>query len=349
MSAKYNHPLNVAVIGCGNWGQNLIRVFHNIGALYAVCDRDPSKAAYFSEKYQVLAVSFEEVFSEAIDAVVIATPSTTHFEWGQKALHANKHVFIEKPLALQTRHGVILKELAQKHQKVLMVGHLLRYHPAFCTMQSLLSTGMLGALQTIRSQRTNLGKYASEQNVLWDFAPHDISQILALVGEMPIEVYATCGRFLKHTQVDCVDLILRFKSGIEAQIYISWIAPEKTRLLTVVGSEGVAILDDTKTNADKLRFAAYPTQWQDGLPHPFTLPLNPISFEDSEPLFNECTHFLNSISHLSPVLSDADEGIRVLEILEAAQRSMHTRQVISIKAKSKLVSESEKRLHEVLN
>jgi len=325
-----NNP-KIAVIGCGNWGKNLMRVLHQLGALCAVCDTDPNKADDFSKQYQVPALSFHNILSmPEVDGIVIATPSTTHFELGMTALKANKHIFIEKPLALRAQHAQSLHQLAKQQRKIVMVGHLLQYHSVFNTLKKLKQDGVLGQLQTIYCNRLNFGKFRSEESVLWDYAPHDVSMTLALVGDMPNQVSAVSANHLDHTSVDSARIHLHFESNIQAHLFVSWLYPFKEQKMIVVGSKAMAVFDDCQLWENKLMLSPYPAEWVDGLPRPFPYAGEKVIIERSEPLQNECSHFLDCIRENLQPKTNAIEGCNVLTVLEAASQSMATRLPVNL-------------------
>lgn len=354
MSANNNNP-KIAVIGCGNWGKNLMRVLHQLGALCTVCDVDSTKAAEFSEKYQVPFLSFEKILSlTEVDGLVIATPSITHFELGMAALKANKHVFIEKPLTLQVENAQLLHQLAKQQQRVLMVGHLLQYHSVFNTVKKLKQEGILGQLQTIYCNRLNFGKFGSEESVLWDYAPHDVSMTLALVDDLPTQILATSTKHLHHTSVDSARIHLHFESNIQAHLFVSWLYPFKEQKMIVVGSKAMVVFDDCQPWENKLMLSRYPTEWVDGLPHPFPYVAEKVTVEYTEPLKNECSHFLDCIQHNLPPQTNGMEGINVLTVLEAAEQSMTTHLPVNLPRSKQEISKkpdiilSEKALEEAI-
>lgn len=315
--------LNVALVGCGNWGKNLIRVFSQLGVLGAVCDINPTQAKLFSEQYQVPAHTFEHLLSATdIHALVLASPSVTHEALATRCLEAGKHVFIEKPFTVQVSGAQQLVALAQKQHCTLMVGHLLQYHPVFIALKALVAKGNLGELQSISSTRCNLGKFPGEKSVLWDFAPHDISMILALMGEAPHQLTTTGDNFLAHTELDSVSLHLQFTGNRSARIFASWLHPQKEQKLIVMGSQGIAVFDDTQPWESKLRIQTYPSTWSDGLPQPIVFQFDNYPVEKSEPLVNECQHFIDSINHHQKPLTDGQEALAVMKVLAWAQQQL---------------------------
>ena len=233
-----NNIPSIAVIGSGYWGKNLIRNYYQIGALKFICDKDERTLANLKEMYPESEVSLalnDVLIQEKIKGVVIATPAETHFTIAQEALLAGKHVYIEKPLVLQENEGEELIKLAAERGLTLMVGHLLQYHPAFIRLKEIVTEGELGRINYIYSNRLNLGKIRREENILWSFAPHDISMILALVGENPVTVFTIGANYLHQRIADVTTSHLEFPSGIKAHIFVSWLHPYKEQNLVVVG------------------------------------------------------------------------------------------------------------------
>ncbi len=221
-----------------------MRNFLVLGALHSVCDGNAEQAGKFSKEYNVLNLTFDQVLDSDIDGVVIAAPAEHHYKLTKKALNAGKNVFVEKPLSLNLEEAQVLCDLSAKVNKKLMIGHLLQYHPAFLELKRLVAKGDLGRLQYIYSNRLNLGKIRTEENILWSFAPHDISMILGLVGEQPDSVYATGACHLSPTIYDVTTTHLSFKKGVEAHIFVSWLHPFKEQKLVVVADKGMAVFDD---------------------------------------------------------------------------------------------------------
>jgi UDP-2-acetamido-3-amino-2,3-dideoxy-glucuronate N-acetyltransferase len=317
----------IAVLGCGYWGRNLVRIFNQLGALGMVCD--PSElgrnaAAEISPGVQVSSSMDEALRNPSIEGVAIATPAVTHHPLVLSALRAGKHVFVEKPIALTIAEGREMVEEAKKLKLTLMVGHLLQYHPHIRKMLEMVSDGALGKLQYITSNRLNLGKIRREENSLWSFAPHDLSVILAIAGNhLPDQVRCVGGAWLSKGIADTTITTLKFGGGLRAHVYVSWLNPFKEQKITVIGSDGMLVMDDVKPWGDKLVFHPKPIVWSDGqIPVPTKSPGEAIPVPEIEPLRLECNHFLGCISTGSKALTDGDEGLRVLAVLEAAQKSL---------------------------
>ncbi len=315
----------VAVIGSGYWGKNLIRNFHQLGALKLICDKNETLLANFKEKYSDADTCFalNDVLSrDDIGAVVIATPAETHYTIARETLLAGKHVFIEKPLALREDEGEELVSLAKESDKVLMVGHLLQYHPVFIQLKKLAQSGELGRINYIYSHRLNLGKIRREENILWSFAPHDISMILSLAGEEPEKVFATGGNYLHKKIADVTTTHMEFPSGLRAHIFVSWLHPFKEQKLVVVGDRKMAVFDDTQSWQDKLFLYPHEISWKNNIPVPKKAEPERVDIPEDEPLRIECEHFLHCMSNSQKPVTDGMEGLRVLKILNASQRSL---------------------------
>lgn len=315
----------VAVIGSGYWGKNLVRNFHRIGALELICDRSEDLLANFREQYAgvktCLALS-DVLKDETIDGVAIATPAETHYGLAKEALLGGKHVYVEKPLVLNEREGEELIELARERKLVLMVGHLLQYHPIFIKLKELALNGELGRINYIYSNRLNLGKIRREENILWSFAPHDISMILSLAEDEPETVQTMGGYYLHKKIADVTTTHLEFKSGLQAHVFVSWLHPFKEQKLVVVGDQKMAVFNDTKAWEDKLWLYPHEIKWEHNMPVPAHAEPEKVDVPQAEPLRQECEHFLNCIATGQQPVTDGKEGLRVLRVLNASQRSM---------------------------
>ena len=315
---------SVAVIGAGDWGKNLVRNFAELGALQAICDVDPKRLKDFRHKYpHIKAIpSFREILDDpSIDAVVISTPAESHYELAKEALKAGKHCFVEKPLALHVEEGIELTQLAEAVQKKLMVGHLLEYHPAINRLKEIIDAGELGKIQYIYSNRLNLGKVRKEENILWSFAPHDISVILLLLEEMPTVVTALGGSYLNHQIADITISTLSFPSEVKAHIFVSWLHPYKEQRLVVVGDRKMAVFNDVAKDG-KLWIHNCRINWVKRQPIPHNDDGTLILYDECEPLKAECKHFLKSIDQDLTPKTDGNSGVRVLRILNSCQESL---------------------------
>ncbi len=320
----FNKPC-VAVIGAGYWGKNLVRVYHELGALTLVCDDNEMLLEKLHEQYPGLTTCLalnELLAANDIRAVVIATPAETHFTLAREALLAGKHVFVEKPLVLDESEAEALIELAKERRLTLMVGHLLQYHPVFVRLKDLVSTGELGRIDYIYSHRLNLGKIRREENILWSFAPHDISMILSLAGEAPESVWATGGNYLHRKIADVTTTHLEFPSGLRAHIFVSWLHPFKEQKLVVVGNRKMAVFDDTQPWEEKLLLYPHQITWQNYMPVPAKAEPERVEVPTTEPLRMECEHFLHCLATGKRPRTDGVEGLRVLKVLNASQQSL---------------------------
>jgi UDP-2-acetamido-3-amino-2,3-dideoxy-glucuronate N-acetyltransferase len=324
----------VAVIGMGSWGRNLVRNFHQTGALAAVCDSSDAAAALCAKEYPTVPFvrDYRAVLANPdIAAVAIATPAVTHFDVAKAALEAGKDVFVEKPLSTEVAQGEALAKLAAETGRVLMVGHILRYHPAVIRLKELIQQGALGRIDYIYSNRLNIGKIRSEENILWSFAPHDISVILALLDESPVRVAAQGGAYLNPDVYDVTLTQFEFASGARAHIFVSWLHPVKEQRLVVVGSEQMAVFDDTA--ADKLTLYPHKVEWKNRVPTAVKAEGQPVQIDGAEPLRQECLHFLDAVRTRSRPLTDGQEGLGVLRILDACQRALFSGSLITLPAR----------------
>ena len=316
-------PINVAVIGNGYWGKNLVRNFHELGALRCVCESVPARLADVQTKYPSVHTNsdFTEVLQDrSIHGVVIATPAVTHFRMAKQAMLTDKDVFVEKPLALSVAEGEELVRLADKLDRILMVGHILQYHPAVRRLKELIANGSLGRVEYVYSNRLNIGKIRTEENILWSFAPHDVSVLLGLLGEEPDSVSCEAGAYLSQEVADVTLSQFGFSSGVRAHVFVSWLHPFKEQRLVVVGSQQMAVFDDSAQ--DKLVLYPHRVEWKNRVPTAVKAERIPVALESEEPLRSECQEFLSCISSRSRPLTDGREGLRVLKLLAACQESM---------------------------
>ena len=314
----------VAVIGAGYWGKNLVRNFYSLKALGAICDSDSERLESFKQQYPEAKTfrAYSDVLGDTtIRGVAIATPAEAHADAVREALLAGKDVFVEKPLCLSVEEGKRLVELAKNKDRILMVGHLLWYHPAILKLKQLIAAGELGRLQYMYSNRLNLGKIRREENILWSFAPHDISVILGLLNEMPDTVRAQGGNYLHQQIADVTVSLLSFPSGVKAHIFVSWLHPYKEQKLVVVGDRKMAVFDDLEKK-DKLLLYPHSIDWKNQIPVPNKAEAQPVELDSLEPLQAECQHFLDCIVSRSRPRTDGEEGIRVLSVLQRCQHAL---------------------------
>lgn len=317
----------VAVVGAGYWGKNLVRNFHELDALACVVDvreevRKEIGARYATPTY----ASVEPMLREAqVEGVVIAAPAALHYELAGQCLQAGKDVYVEKPLALEAQQGRELVRLAAQRQRVLMVGHILEYHPAILELKRLIGAGELGNIQYIYSSRLNLGKLRTEEDILWSFAPHDISAILFLLGEAPTRVATHGGNYLNHN-VDTTLTTCDFQSGVKAHIFVSWLHPFKEQKLAVIGGKKMAVFDDLEPER-KLVLYEHKIRWLDRVPVAEKDGAHVVPLPRQEPLRLECEHFLECMRSRKTPRTSGESGVRVLEVLESCEQSLQERGV----------------------
>jgi UDP-2-acetamido-3-amino-2,3-dideoxy-glucuronate N-acetyltransferase len=316
--------VKVAVVGAGYWGKNLVRNFSGLNSLGAICDSEAERLESFKQPYPGVKLfrAYSDVLRDnTIRAVAIATPAEGHADSVREALLAGKDVFVEKPLCLSVQEGAELVALAKKTHRILMVGHLLWYHPAVLKLKELIRAGDLGRIQYIYSNRLNLGKIRREENILWSFAPHDISVILGLLNETPDMVRAQGGNYLHQQIADVTISLLSFPSGVKAHIFVSWLHPFKEQKLIVVGDRQMAVFDDLEKK-DKLLLYPHSIDWKDNLPIANKADAHPIDLDQGEPLRAECQHFLECVATRSKPRTDGEEGLRVLSVLQRCQEAL---------------------------
>ncbi|MDQ4071015.1 MAG: aminotransferase class I/II-fold pyridoxal phosphate-dependent enzyme [Actinomycetota bacterium] len=315
-------PPGVAVVGCGRWGRHLVRTFARLGALRAVVDIDRSTAAEMSARYRVPALDLDAALADpAVAAVAIATPAASHAELTGPALDAGRHVLVEKPLALDVPTAERLWARAERAGLVLMAGHLLRYHPAFVRLHALAGEGSLGPVRQIHATRRSLGRVRAQENVVWSFAPHDVSMILALTGELPETVQAAAGAELGGRPAS-VTATLGFPSGTRGELQVSWAHPVKEQRLVVVGEQAMAVFDDRQPWASKLVVHHHRVDWSGSQAQPVPGDAETILVPEREPLEAECDHFLACMVEGTRPRTDGGEATRVLRVLEAVERAL---------------------------
>jgi predicted dehydrogenase len=325
--------LKVGVVGCGYWGPNLVRAFTEIPqtSVHAVADRDRSRIEHARVRYphiEHFAVDYRSLFDLSLDAVVVSTPPGTHFEIVRACLERGLHVFVEKPLATNSEDARQLVELAQANDRILMVGHISAYNPALRELKQMIDSGDLGDIRYIDAVRVGLGLFHSTLNVIWDLAPHDVSTLLHLLGEPPQSVSARGIACVQESIEDVAYMTLMFPSGILAHSRMSWLDPRKTRRVTVVGTRKMVVYDDVESHEklkiyDKRVSAVRRTDTfgEFQFAYHYGSVVSPyIDFE--EPLRLECLHFVECVSEHKQPLTDGRNGVRVVEVIESAQRSL---------------------------
>ena len=316
---------NIAVVGCGHWGKNLVRNFSELDVLAAVCDPNLEISQKYSSLYSVRNLSFSEILDDAsIEGVVLAVPAPLHSSLARKAFTAGKHVFVEKPLAMTLEEADQMIEASEKTDRHLMVGHLLQYHPIFIRLKELIAKGDLGSLKYISSSRLSFGKIRSEEDVLWSFAPHDISMILKLANQGVADVRCEAVEMLQAGIADQAHLHILFEDGLRGYIHCSWLHPKKEQKLIVVGSEGMAVFDDVKPWNQKLALFAHKVDWAEASLELIKADATYEEVNFVEPLKNECQYFIKLISGQVEPMTSGYEGREVLEILTSATACIET-------------------------
>jgi len=316
--------IRVCVVGFGHWGKNLVRNFDALGCLAAVCETDLlNRDAVLAQHPNVrVFTDFREACNDpSIDAIVLATPAAAHHEMGMAALRSGKDLFVEKPLALEWHEGQELVREARTRGRVLMVGHLLRYHPAISKSIELLNEGTLGKIEYIYSNRLSMGKIRKEENALWSFAPHDISIILALMGQLPLQVSATGGAYLQPNVADVTVSNFLFDRGVRAHIFVSWLHPYKEQRLVIIGSKQMLVFEDSRPDRKLLLFDKR-IELKNGSLEALKPQATAVDFASSEPLRTECEHFVHCVLNRAEPRTSGEEGVLVLQVLQACQRSL---------------------------
>jgi len=315
----------IALIGAGNWGKNHLRNLFQMGVLHSVMDVSAEVLQKWRNEYT--AVNFtsdeNEIFNNPdIKGVVIASPAALHAGTTKKCLLAGKDVLVEKPMALQVAEGEEILRIAAENKRILMVGHVLQYHPAVIKLKELLDANELGDIRYIYSNRLNIGKLRTEENVWWSFAPHDISLLLMFMnGEEPLQVHASGGAYVNAHVFDTTMTTLEFANGIKGHVFVSWLHPFKEQKLVVVGSEKMAVFDDV--GAEKLQLFPHRIDYINGnIPVAHKAESYTVDFPAKEPLREELSHFVGCVEKRKKAKTDGREGLKVLRVLAAAEKSL---------------------------
>lgn len=307
----------IAVLGCGYWGSNHIRTLKALGALHAVSDANRARAEGFASEQDCLAIDPAELFArDDVDAVVMAMPPQFHSETAIKAVESGKDVLVEKPVALTVADAERAVAAAEANKRIFMVGHVLRFHPAFEKLKSLIDSGELGEVKYVHAHRLGLGKFHTENDALWDLAPHDLSMILAITGSAPVEVRGEGAAILDHMS-DFALVHMRFANGLRGHLFASRLNPYRERRLTVVGTRAMAVFDDVEPWERKLAVYRHAV-WQDSGQWAFTTnEPTYVQVEEGMPLTRELEHFISCIRTRSAPRTDGEEAVTVLRILTA--------------------------------
>jgi UDP-2-acetamido-3-amino-2,3-dideoxy-glucuronate N-acetyltransferase len=332
-----NGDIRIGIIGLGHWGKNILRNLYELGLVCVACDYDVEIIKERKNSFPNIdyCTGFDDILKDKrINAVVVSTPAATHYKLVKNALSADKDVFVEKPLALDVAHGQELAELAKRSGKILMVGHILQYHPAIIKTKEMLKNGEIGKIQYIYSNRLNIGKLRTEENILWSFAPHDISVILMLMEEEPLEISGFGGNYLSEGIFDTTLTNLEFKNKIKSHVFVSWLHPFKEQKLIVVGSKAMLVFDDL--TEEKLFVYPHRVEWKNGrVPIAHKADHYPVEIEKKEPLREEILHFVECVKTRKKPRTDAEEGLRVLKVLTIAETSIRDTSISSIESSEK--------------
>ena len=321
---EFKNP-KIALIGCGYWGKNLCRNFYNLHSLECVVDATENgkeTARSIAPDTKIYSCIEDAICDPEIKGIVIATPAETHAELSIRAMEAGKDVFVEKPMALSIEDAHQMQKVAEQTDKILMIGHLLEFHPAVLKLRNLIDTGVLGKINYVYSNRLNFGKVRTEENALWSFAPHDVAVILRLLDQSPVEVSSSGGSYLTEDIADITVSNLRFGDDSRAHIFVSWLHPFKEQRLVVVGEKKMAIFNDVNPFGEKLRLYPQTVEFDGKVPVLKKEDAQFIEHADEEPLKNECSHFLECIKTRRQPLTDAKSSIEVLKVLHACQSSI---------------------------
>ena len=322
---------NIAVVGCGHWGKNLVRNYYELGALASICDPAGEIAEKYSKQYSVKNNSFTAIINDPnIKGVVLAVPAKHHAVMAIDAMKHGKHVFVEKPMAINEAEATLMIETAKENKVQLMVGHLLQYHSIFKKVKDIVQRGEIGEINYIYSNRLSFGKVRNEEDVIWSFAPHDISMILSLANQDPEFISTQSAVILQNNIADSATIHIIFKSGLKSHISVSWLHPYKEQKLVVIGKTAMLTFDDTKPWNEKLSILRYQAE----ITHrSFVLNKNELEFVkviEDEPLKNECQHFIDVVAKNLKPLTNEYEGLQVLKVLTAATQSQKDNKIIKI-------------------
>lgn len=313
---------NISVVGCGYWGKNLIRNFAELGCLNSVSDVDIDLAKLRSDEFKVPYITFEEVISnDDIQGIVIAAPAFLHAELAIIAMNAGKHVFVEKPMAINLKEANQMIKTSQDNKVSLMIGHLLQYHPIFRKLKHMVDINEFGKVKHIYSNRLSFGKIRSEEDVVLSFAPHDISMVLSLAANAkPVSVKRDSLSILQKGIDDIAHLNIEFSNSLQAHINVSWLSPLKEQKLVLIGERCTAIFDDTQTWKQKLAIYNNKINFED-MSVLKSKPRYVVDIPEAEPLKEECSYFYDVVNGKSSPITDGQEGYSVLSVLEAAEKA----------------------------
>lgn len=313
----------VAHVGHGYWGKNVARSLSRLDALAAVVDPMLPDIQVVADSYGVTALTFEQALAnDSVDAISLATPAPMHFHQAKRALEAGKHVMVEKPITLDIAEAEALADFAESRGLVLMVGHLMQYHPAFVALRGLVESGELGKLQYCYSNRLSLGKLRTHEDVMWSFAPHDISMLLSLAGA-PAKLMAQGHSTITPGIADVALLQLQFANDVRGHIQVSWLHPFKEQRLVVIGDRAMAVFEDSQPDwSKKLTVYRHQVSATQNGPVPVAGGAEPLVIEPGEPLLEECRHFVHCVDAGETPRTDGREAIAVLRVLQKATQAL---------------------------
>lgn len=322
---------NIAVVGCGYWGKNLVRNFSELEVLSSICDPDTEIANKYAGQYNVKNSSFIEIINDVnIKGVVLAVPAPLHASMAIEAMNKGKHVFVEKPLAMNVTEAELMITTAKKNGVKLMVGHLLQYHPIFKTIRKIVNADEIGELNYIYSNRLSFGKIRTKEDIIWSFAPHDISMILSLAGQDPEFIITKSTSIIQKNIADTATIHMEFKSGLKSHISVSWLHPYKEHKLVVSGKSAMLVFDDTKPWNEKLALYPYEVVSSKGIINLKKSDVKYLEVSEEEPLKNECQDFIDVVEKNIKPMTDGDEGLRVVKVLSAASKSKTTNEAVKL-------------------
>ena len=312
--------LNIALIGCGSWGKNIARNLYQMGSLACIYDKDIKLSEKLSNEYSLTTSELSKIFKDRnINAVVVSSPAITHKDIALEALKNDKDVFIEKPFCLSLPDAQKLSELATNKNRILMVGHLLNYHNAFIKMKELVRKGKIGVPQNIRANRLSLGSIRSEESVVYDLSAHDISMILSITEELPVDVDVQSIHHHNNIGPDAVSVKLSFSKGVTALINSDWMSPYKEHKFSIIGSKGSLIFNDTKNWSEKLLYNPSFVTTKNTVQ---TLPIEKIKIQKNEPLKSELKEFIDCINSRKSPITDHKEAIKVQTVMDMIDKKI---------------------------
>ena len=322
---------NIAVVGCGYWGKNLVRNFSELEVLSSICDPDTEIANKYASQYNVKNSSFIEIINDVnIKGVVLAVPAPLHASMAIEAMNKGKHVFVEKPIAMNETEAELMITTAKKNNVKLMVGHLLQYHPIFKTIRKIVNADEIGKLNYIYSNRLSFGKIRTKEDIIWSFAPHDISMILSLADQDPEFIITKSTSTIQKNIADTATIHMEFKSGLKSHISVSWLHPYKEHKLVVSGKSAMLVFDDTKPWNEKLALYPYEVVSSKGIINLKKSDVKYLEVPEEEPLKNECQDFIDVVEKNIKPMTDGDEGLRVVKVLSAASKSKTINEVVKL-------------------